>query len=107
MVVSSNCQFNDASFWTAAIKTYINNGERPAEALGFNSQQILQLRDNNVDGCCCGETSHQGLCEIDCHKAKPEKTQDKLKEKAWNKKSIKKEKEIGQRKIHKKSFCFK
>ena len=33
-----------------------------------------------MHSCCCGEASHQGLCEVDRHKAKSEKPEDKLKE---------------------------
>lgn len=31
-----------------------------------------------MDGGCGGETSNQGLCEIDCHKAKPKEAKGQL-----------------------------
>lgn len=31
-----------------------------------------------MDGGCGGETSNQGFCEIDCHKAKPKEAKGQL-----------------------------
>lgn len=63
------------------IETYINDREGPTEALCFHPQQVLQLRDHHVHRSSCSEASHQGLCKVDRHKAKPEKTESKLREK--------------------------
>lgn len=59
---------------TGPLKTHINSREKPRITLRFHPQQVLQLGDDDVHGCCCGEASHQGLGEVDCYKAKPEKT---------------------------------
>lgn len=63
-----------------AIKTHKNNREGSTEARCFHPQQVLKLRNNDVHSCCCGEASHQGLCEVNRHEAKSEKPEDKLKE---------------------------
>lgn len=58
--------------------THIDDGQRSAEPLRFHPQQVLELRDNDVHGRRCCETSHEGLSEVNCHKSKPQNTEDKL-----------------------------
>lgn len=72
-----------------ANKTHIDNREGPTETLCFHTQQVFELRDNDVHSRCCSKASHQGLSEVDCHKTKPENTKDKLKERKGIKESIK------------------
>ena len=62
-------------------QAHIDNREGSAKTLRLHPQQVLHLGDENMHGRCCSEASHQRLCEVDRHEAKPEKTEDELEKK--------------------------